>query len=84
MNQDSRLEIAVQPLDKALWPAGGARTAEEYVREGHTLFDGSVSWPVMVLREDALETNLAALAAFCARHGLQNHCTTAEKEKLYQ
>lgn len=69
MNQDSRLEIAVQPLDKALWPAGGARTAEEYVREGHTLFDGSVSWPVMVLREDALETNLAALAAFCARHG---------------
>jgi len=60
----------VEPHDKALWPAGGARTAEEYVREGHALFDGSLSWPAMVLRQDALETNLASLAAFCARHGL--------------
>jgi D-serine deaminase-like pyridoxal phosphate-dependent protein len=64
------LADTVDSHDKALWPAGGARTAEEYVREGHSLFDGSISWPVMVLRREALETNLAALAAFCTRHGL--------------
>lgn len=60
----------VEPHDKAFWPAGGARTAEEYVAEGHARFDGSISWPAMVLRQEALETNLASLAAFCARHGL--------------
>ncbi len=64
------MQDTVAPHDKALWPVGGARTAEEYVREGHALFDGSISWPAMVLRQDALETNLASLAAFCARHGL--------------
>lgn len=43
--------------------------AEDFVAAGHSLFDGSFTWPVMVARRSALDHNLATLADFCTRHG---------------
>lgn len=60
----------VDPLDKALWPIGERVDPAEFAGAGHTLFDGSISWPAMVLRADALDHNIAALARFCADHDL--------------
>ena len=79
------LKQTVDAHDKGFWP-GGARTATEFVNEGHTLFDGMLSWPVMVLREEALATNLDALAQFCARHGLDfaPHGKTSMAPALFQ
>lgn len=60
--------------EKAIWPAfsllDSGETVESYVAEGHSLFDGSISWPAMILRGSALDANIATLAAFCTRHGL--------------
>jgi D-serine deaminase-like pyridoxal phosphate-dependent protein len=50
---------------KGLWP--GSSHAQS---PGRSLFDGSVSFPVMVLRDAALDRNVRALAAFADRHGL--------------
>ncbi len=55
---------------KAIWPDLDQVPVSEYVAAGHSLFDGSVSWPVMIVRERALTANLDALAAFCQRHEL--------------
>jgi D-serine deaminase-like pyridoxal phosphate-dependent protein len=38
---------------------------------GANLFDAAISWPVMVLRRSAVEANIAAMADYCARHGVQ-------------
>ncbi|RZU63840.1 D-serine deaminase-like pyridoxal phosphate-dependent protein [Microterricola gilva] len=75
-------EVVVAPSwrDKGIWapaapgPASAAGEEREalagYLAERPSLFGGSCSWPVMVLREDALEHNIRALAAFATRHGL--------------
>lgn len=72
--------------DKALWQVGPALTVEKYVAEGHSLFDGSISWPAMVLRESALAANLETLAAFCRRHDLDfaPHGKTSMSPTLFQ
>ncbi|MGO1627227.1 alanine racemase [Microbacterium sp.] len=53
--------IAAPWATKGLWPGGG---------EDRTLFDGSVAFPAMVLRERALARNIRSLADFCTRHDL--------------
>jgi D-serine deaminase-like pyridoxal phosphate-dependent protein len=75
-------EVVVAPSwrDKGIWaPAASAGPAgqgpERAALEGYlvtrpALFGGSCAWPVMVLREDALEHNIHALAGFATRHGL--------------
>jgi D-serine deaminase-like pyridoxal phosphate-dependent protein len=47
---------------KGLWLPTGAEVV------GQALFDGPVSWPVMVARQTALQANVAQMAAYCARH----------------
>lgn len=67
--------------DKGIWApaasdAPAPATKEEaaslagYLAEQPALFGGSCVWPAMVLREDALEQNIRALADFAARHSL--------------
>ncbi|GLY07466.1 alanine racemase [Actinoplanes sp. NBRC 101535] len=34
------------------------------------IFDGDFTWPLMVVRGDAVRANIATMAAYCARHGL--------------
>ena len=47
---------------KGLWLPTGAEVV------GQALFDGPVSWPVMVARQTALQANVAQMAEYCARH----------------
>lgn len=51
---------------------------------GQGLFDGPFSWPVMVARRSAIESNLATMAAYCARQGvdLAPHGKTTMSRKL--
>ena len=63
------LDIPGDPVDwraKGFWLPTGTFDASD--RPG--LFDGGFSWPVMVLRRAAAEANIATMAAFSARHGL--------------
>jgi D-serine deaminase-like pyridoxal phosphate-dependent protein len=58
------------------WRAKGfwvpeAVTADEFVAAKHHLFDGAFTWPVMVANGPAIARNIATMAAFCARHGLE-------------
>jgi D-serine deaminase-like pyridoxal phosphate-dependent protein len=36
------------------------------------LFDGGYSWPVLTLRRDAVEANIAAFAAYCTQAGVRH------------
>lgn len=56
------MSSSFEGADKAIWPAPNVR--------GRSLFDGSVSWPAMVLDEAALTHNIDTLARFCREHGL--------------
>ena len=63
------LEIPDVPVDwraKGFWLPDGRFDAAG--RPG--LFDGGFTWPVLVLRRAAAEANIATMAAYCARHGL--------------
>jgi D-serine deaminase-like pyridoxal phosphate-dependent protein len=48
------------------------------------LFDGGFTWPVMVLRDELARSNIATMAAYCARHGLDYapHAKTSMAPKL--
>lgn len=72
--------------DKGLWLSGDPVSIADFVAAGHSLFDGSLNWPVMVLREEALATNLATLAGFCAEHDLDfaPHGKTTMAPRLYE
>lgn len=56
--------------EKALWTVDRPTPIDAFVEEGHRLFDGSVSWPALVLREPALRANIATMAAYTRRHGM--------------
>lgn len=43
----------------------------DFVAASHTLFDGSLTYPVMTLERSALAHNIDQLARFAAAHGLQ-------------
>jgi D-serine deaminase-like pyridoxal phosphate-dependent protein len=63
------LDIPGEPVDwraKGFWLPTG--TFDATAAPG--LFDGGFTWPVMVLRRAAVEANIATMAAYCARHGL--------------
>ncbi|MEV4349600.1 alanine racemase [Actinoplanes sp. NPDC049596] len=62
-------EITVDWRSKGFWLPDGARTAAELARERPGLFDGLLTWPVLVLRRAAAEANIATMAAYCRRHG---------------
>ncbi len=46
------------------------RRLAELVEERVSLFDGTFSPPVMVLKSDALQHNIATMAAYCTDHGV--------------
>jgi D-serine deaminase-like pyridoxal phosphate-dependent protein len=59
---------SVVGLHKAIWPADARDGGGSVI--GGSLFDGSLSWPAMVLRDAALRHNIETLARFCREHGL--------------
>ncbi|RSS80954.1 alanine racemase [Streptomyces sp. WAC06614] len=67
--------LAGEPLDhrfKGLPPDAEAAglTAGDLAAQRRDLFTGGFTTPVLTLDAEALEHNLAALGAYCARHGL--------------
>jgi D-serine deaminase-like pyridoxal phosphate-dependent protein len=50
---------------------GPAVSDTEFAAAGHHLFGGAFTWPLMIARKSALDHNIAELAAFCARRGLE-------------
>lgn len=56
---------------KGIWWPGPPVSLADFAAAKHDLFGGVFSWPVLVARRAALEHNVATLAGFCARHGLE-------------
>lgn len=66
------MKSAVDWSTKGLWLPDGASADTEVATAGHHLFDGPFSWPVMVAKRSALEANIATMAAYCAKHGVDH------------
>ncbi|GAA4589625.1 D-serine deaminase-like pyridoxal phosphate-dependent protein [Actinoplanes octamycinicus] len=54
---------------KGFWLPHGARTAEQLAADRPSIFGGGFTWPLLVVRRAAVEANIAAMAAYCRRHG---------------
>lgn len=52
---------------KGFWQPDGTFTVPPDPSAG--IFDGGFTWPLMVVRRDAVEANIATMAAYCRRHG---------------
>jgi D-serine deaminase-like pyridoxal phosphate-dependent protein len=61
-------------------------STEEFVAARPGLFDAGFSWPVMVIKESAVEHNVAALADYCAERGvsLAPHAKTTMSPQLWE
>lgn len=54
---------------KGFWLPSGEITARDFAAARHTLFDGSFTWPLLVVRDSAVRANIATMAGYAARHG---------------
>ncbi|MFG2294914.1 alanine racemase [Streptomyces sp. NPDC048603] len=75
MGSEATRRLADEPVDhrfKGLPPDAQAAglTVGQLAAERRSLYGGGFTTPVLTLDAEALEHNLAALAAFCERHGL--------------
>ncbi|WP_141778702.1 alanine racemase [Nocardioides albertanoniae] len=72
--------------DKGFWEPGEPIDSTTYAASGRHLFDGSFTWPVMVLKSGALDHNVVTLAGFADEHGLllAPHGKTTMAPSLYQ
>ena len=61
--------LLLGPTTKGFWSPTPV-TRSDFVAAGHTLTDGSLTWPVLTLDADAVVHNIAQLAAFTAERGL--------------
>ncbi|MEV7626665.1 alanine racemase [Actinoplanes sp. NPDC089786] len=62
------LDIPDEPIDwraKGFWSPSGGGPAR-----GSSIFDGGFTWPLLTIRESAVRANIATMAAYAARHGL--------------
>jgi D-serine deaminase-like pyridoxal phosphate-dependent protein len=55
---------------KGFWLPEGPRSAAGIAAARPSLFGGEFTWPVLVLRRSVAEANIATMAAYCRRHGL--------------
>jgi D-serine deaminase-like pyridoxal phosphate-dependent protein len=81
------LEIPQERVDwraKGFWLPDGSLSATEVAAQRPGLFDGGFVWPVMALRQAPAEANIATMAAYCERHGLDfaPHAKTSMAPKL--
>jgi len=79
-------EVRIDWQAKGFWQPDGAVTAAEFAAARHTLFDGSFTWPLLVVRQAAVRANIATMAAFCERHGFSfaPHAKTTMAPALIQ
>ena len=63
------LDIADEPIDwraKGFWSPDESLTRSEVAARGQTIFDGGFTWPLLVVRQSAVQANIATMAAYCA------------------
>ena len=63
-------EVRVDWRSKGFWLPDETLTAAELAADKPSIFGGRFTWPLLVLRRDAAEANIATMAAYCRRHGL--------------
>jgi len=83
------LDIPDELLDwraKGFWLPEGAVPARVFAAAGHSLFDGSFTWPLLVVRDSAVRANIATMAAYANRHGFSfaPHAKTSMAPTLLQ
>ncbi|GAA2538007.1 alanine racemase [Winogradskya consettensis] len=54
---------------KGFWLPEGQVKASEFAAARHNLFDGTFTWPLLVVRDSAVRANIATMAAYAQRHG---------------
>ncbi len=54
---------------KGFWLPHGTWSPEQITAERPSIFEGAFTWPLMVVRQAAVEANIATMAAYCRRHG---------------
>jgi D-serine deaminase-like pyridoxal phosphate-dependent protein len=65
------VEPAADWSTKGLWLPDDAVPDDAFAAAGHGLFEGPFGWPVMVAKRSAMAANIATMAAYCARHGVE-------------
>lgn len=72
---DKGLWLPVKPTEQPLADkpvqSAGVDVGTKCLTPGTSIFEGPFSWPVMVLRDAALDHNIRTLADFTERHGLK-------------
>jgi D-serine deaminase-like pyridoxal phosphate-dependent protein len=63
-------ETSVDWRSKGFWLPGPERTAADYAKDRPSLFGGGFTWPVLALRRELAEANIATMATYARRHGL--------------
>jgi len=89
VNVVDRLEttdVIVDWQTRGFLQPGGPVTTGEFAAAGHSLFDGSFTWPIMVAKRSALDHNIATLARFARDRGLAlaPHGKTTMAPALFQ
>jgi D-serine deaminase-like pyridoxal phosphate-dependent protein len=67
------LDIPDELIDwraKGFWLPTGEVSTREFAAAGHRLFDGSFTWPLLVVRDSAVRANIATMAAYAQRYDL--------------
>ncbi|MEV4275554.1 alanine racemase [Actinoplanes xinjiangensis] len=54
---------------KGFWAPDEAVDPRRLAAERPGIFEGGFTWPLLVVRRDAVEANIATMAAYCRRHG---------------
>ncbi|MDI6103627.1 alanine racemase [Actinoplanes sp. NEAU-A12] len=55
---------------KGFWSPDGPADPQRIAADRPSLFGGAFTWPLLVVRRDAVEANIATMAEYCRRHGL--------------
>ncbi|OJF13553.1 alanine racemase [Couchioplanes caeruleus subsp. caeruleus] len=83
------LDVPDELLDwraKGFWLPEGEVPARAFAAARHTLFDGSFTWPLLVVRDSAVRANIATMAGYADRHGFSfaPHAKTTMAPSLLQ
>jgi D-serine deaminase-like pyridoxal phosphate-dependent protein len=89
MDQHSVSALGAERIDwrfKGMPDAAFGSTVEQFLKQRPRIFDSGFVGPLLVLDDDALESNLRTMAEWCARHGvhLAPHGKTTMAPKLFQ
>jgi D-serine deaminase-like pyridoxal phosphate-dependent protein len=81
------LDIPEERIDwraKGFWAPDDSWTASEVATRRPEIFSGGFTWPLLVVKRSAVEANIATMAAYARRHGMDfaPHAKTTMAPKL--